>query len=47
MDEAEERFSDKEVGLVLEVACEDGVEVKKSQVGGEEGPVYGGDHGGQ
>ena len=39
VDEGEERFSDKEVGLLLEVAGEDGVQVDETEVGIEEGPV--------
>ena len=39
VDEGEEGFTDEEVGLFLEVAGEDGVEVDEAEVGIEEGPV--------
>ena len=41
VDEREERLADEEVGLLLEMAGEDGVEVDEIEAGIEESPVCG------
>ena len=40
MDIGEQGLAYEEVGLFAKMTCKDGIEVEKSQVGGEEHPVY-------
>lgn len=41
VDERQQGLADELVGLLREMACEDGVEIQELELGGEERPVWG------